>query len=203
MACSVTVCLGDNDDAKVEVSMLTDTTQYIIFSSNLDDEEIDVNIIIGEKKFRQYALNSILPLDARHCTRNDIDIFLAHHDASYFSEKEQPYYEQIIKNHLNDDDDDDETKEDNTPYQPNIASEIRRFYILRPFKYSKFKSNRLPCMYRYPEKNIIENMSKLCLLTTEGLISHMITIDHDNVEWTWKDVIIVSGTNFKIDQYTT
>ncbi len=212
MACSVTVHLSNNNDSSVVVDMLTDTTQYIIFMAYYKHGETLVDIIVGEKNFRQYVFDEIkIHTNGRICTPSDIDVFLSHHDSSYFSKNEQNNYEQIIKNHNH-----NETKENNItsmPYQPNITPEIRRFYIMPPYvRCNGGVGNDIvipppihntPHMYRYSEKQIINNFSKLVQLTIEELIDYMLKKGDIDVQdgWGWKNVIVVSGTNFKVERY--
>ncbi len=189
------------------------TTQYIIINRN--EYNIEQEIVIGENNFRRHILDHIQDyLKFHECTSNDINEFLAHHDASYFSEEFIEIYEKIIKQHLADSKVNEDYKHDEIPYQPDIVPwsqfYISKRYLQRRCKHKLTSKCKYKCKgkYRY-DSPVMMRMNKEEIVkyisftkkTTEELICYMTEWNNDTHTSIWANVLVVNGNNINIETY--
>ncbi len=190
-------------------SVMTSETHYIITTA-YDNGEMETEIIVGENKFREHAIDyyRINNLDERECTSHDIEQFLEHHDVTYFDEKDRPAFEKIIseyKTYPN-------YSECKISSEDNVFQAIFRLHYI-PEIYTPLKTDidlkvyriRISdgLMLRYSESRI-HTFSKIKTMETSEIIKHMVecgtkTIS-DQMGWGWCNVMIVTGSNIKVEE---
>nr|QBK92916.1 MAG: uncharacterized protein LCPAC403_00500 [Pithovirus LCPAC403] len=167
-------------------------THYIIFSAYYKYGKTRTEIIVGEKKFRKYAIEHYWEnnLNARVCTRYDFEQFLLHHDATYFDEKDRSVFEKILSEYKTD---------------PNKYSEESYSWIVeRPSKVDKnFRVHFIMNghVFRYSEERA-QYYSKFETMETSEITKLMVECGRQAIYgeegWGWINIVTITGSDFKV-----
>nr|QBK92541.1 MAG: uncharacterized protein LCPAC401_01790 [Pithovirus LCPAC401] len=173
-------------------------THYIIFSAYYKYGETDTKIIVGEKKFRKYAIEHYREnhLSMRICTRYDFEQFLLHHDVTYFDEEDRPMFEKIISEYKTNPDKYSAGSytchpEDNPEkYNPPKIDTDFRFYYIRDRRMYRFVEERAQFYVRFETKET----SEITRYMTECGYAAI----RNQTGWGWCDVMTVTGSDIRI-----
>ncbi len=172
-------------------------TRYIIFSSYYKHGETNTEIIVGEKKFRERAIEYYRKthLNERECTHYDIEQFLIHHDATYFDEKDRSVFERVISEY--------KTNPDKYPEGPYTCNnqEYHPPKIKKDFRFYSIYNFRGGSMYRYTEESA-QFYDRFETKKTNEIVEYMIQCGEqrisDQMGWGWCNIVVVTGSNLKV-----